>query len=87
MIRTVVFAALIAVALCHDAAAGLGVQRPTAIPITHQAAGAHVARRPRPAAARTPTASPSPPPGPGYCWYYIDRATRAPGFWDLCRGR
>jgi hypothetical protein len=27
------------------------------------------------------------PPGPGYCWYYIDRSTGAPGFWDLCRGR
>jgi hypothetical protein len=28
---------------------------------------------------------PGPPPGPGYCWHYIDRSTRAPGFWDMCR--
>ena len=88
MLRTVVCAALIAIALRHDAAAGLGTQRPAAIPATHQAARAHVPRRTRPAAARTrPIGSPGPPPEPGYCWYYIDRGTGAPGFWDLCRER
>ena len=50
------------------------------------AAAAHKARPPL--AARGPAArSPGPPPGPGYCWYYIDRSTRAPGFWDMCRER
>jgi hypothetical protein len=88
MVRTVVVASLIALALCHDAAAGLGTQRSAAIAVTHRAAGAHAARRSRPAAAQTrPIFSPGPPPEPGYCWYYIDRATRSPGFWDLCRQR
>jgi hypothetical protein len=87
-----VAAALIAIARCGDAMASLATQRPAAARSTpaihgaHHTAGAHAPRRSRPAAART-LASPGPPPAPGYCWYYIDRATRAPGFWDLCRER
>ncbi len=52
-------------------------------------ARAHRPPRPRIAAAVRPraTLSPGAPPGPGYCWYYIDRSTSRPGFWDICRGR
>ena len=48
--------------------------------LAHRAAAAHKMRPPL-------AAPPGPPPGPGYCWYYIDRSTRAPGFWDMCRER
>ena len=50
--------------------------------------GAAAAHRTRvPAAARPAARPPGPPPGPGWCWHYIDRSTRAPGFWDMCRER
>ena len=71
MTRTIIVAALIALAWGDDAAA-------------HRAAAGH--KRPLPA--RGPAAvPPGPPPGPGYCWHYIDRSTRTPGFWDMCRER
>lgn len=88
----VIVAALVALACQDGAAAGIRSERAVAGGATRAVAVAHRAahtRRTRPTmAARGPAAqSPGPPPGPGYCWHYIDRSTRAPGFWDMCRER
>src|SRR6266403_1983322 len=91
--KTFAVAALIGLALGHDAmaddrakhTAAMGSTFARAGPhhITTRPAATHVARRPRSAE----TAGNGAPPGAGYCWYYIDRSNRTPGFWDLCRGR
>jgi len=89
-------AAMIWLAPCQGATAGDGVAgcRLTLVSATvHKSdarpAGVRRARRSR--AVPTPGTgsfrTPGTPPGPGYCWYYIDRSTGAPGFWDICRGR
>jgi hypothetical protein len=86
-------AALIAFALPCGARADVSAQRAVSVdptlshPIGHPLAGDRVARRSRPLKKVSPDAPRGAPPGPEYCWYYIDRSTRTPGFWDLCRGR
>jgi hypothetical protein len=95
MARPLAITAFIAFALFQGATPALpaelaaAVVPALAVPAAHRLARAHAARGSRPARAARPRAavSPGPPPGPGYCWYYIDRSTGAPGFWDLCRGR
>jgi hypothetical protein len=91
MARTAIIAALLALA-CGDAAtggtrAGQAAGGSTlAVAVAHREAAAHRPRAPQAARSRADRL-PGPPPGPGYCWYYIDRSTRAPGFWDMCRER
>jgi hypothetical protein len=90
-------AALIGLALCHDAMADDRAKPAAAMGptfahadshrLTTRPAATHVARRPRQAGTTGDAARRGAPPGAGYCWYYIDRSNRTPGFWDLCRGR
>ena len=90
-------AALIGLALGHDAMADDRANPPAAMGsafaragphrMTTRPAASHVARRSRPAGTAGDAERRRAAPGAGYCWYYIDRSTRTPGFWDLCRGR
>jgi hypothetical protein len=89
--------ALIGLALGHDAmaddrakpTAAMGSTFARAGPqqMTTRPAAPHVARRSRPAGTAGDAERRGAHPGAGYCWYYIDRSNRTPGFWDLCRGR
>jgi hypothetical protein len=91
-------AALIGLVFCHDAIADDRAKPWAAVRSTFAAAIPHHATM-RPANARRvkrlrPVGTAGEggqgrgaPPGAGYCWYYVDRSSRAPGFWDLCRGR
>jgi len=88
-------AAMISLMACHQSAAipdpqpaacRSSISGATLHAIAAHPAAARRASRSRRAAARVPF-SPGPPPGSGYCWYFIDRSTQSPGFWDLCRGR
>jgi len=95
--KTFTAAALIGLALGHDAMAddranppaAMGSAFARAVPhrLTTRPAATHVARRSRPAGTAGDAERRRAPPGAGYCWYYIDRSNRTPGFWDLCRGR
>jgi len=95
--KTFAAAALIGLALGHDAmaddranpTAAMGSTLARAGPhhITTRPAATHVARRPQSAGTAGDAERRRAPPGAGYCWYYIDRSNRTPGFWDLCRGR
>jgi hypothetical protein len=75
--KTFAVAVLIGLALCHAAMAD---RRATVTATVFARAVSHKITTRR-------TAAPGVPPGAGYCWYYIDRRSRTPGFWDLCRGR
>jgi len=89
--------ALIGLALGHDAMADDRAKHTAPMGSTFARAGphrmmtrpaaAHVVRRSRPAGMAGDAEHRRVPPGAGYCWYYIDRSNRTPGFWDLCRGR
>ena len=91
-LKAVAFA-LVALLLCRSGAAGTPFERPMSdasgvesgrhAPRAHSACRSLTQGPPRSFDRR----SPGVPPGPGYCWYYIDRATRSPGFWGLCRGQ
>src|SRR4030088_1601008 len=95
--KTFAAAALIGLALGHDAmaddrathTAAMGSTFARAGPqqMTTRPAAPHVARPSRPAGTAGDAEPRRAPLGPGHCWCYLDGSNRTRGFWDLCRGR